>query len=154
MDARTTLIAQIDNRIGMLDQQYSYAVREDVDRPQLQAELNETVGRLQQDRSIRSRVMRLQQPEHITNTLGPRPIGGHPANTWDLAAGQLDQHHAAFQLADGLGPVRGLRMIPGFQHSRALTTNRIEAISQSITAQQREHRQQELSRSRGLGRSR
>ncbi len=147
-------IERYNTQIGVLDQQYAHAARQDRDRPRLQAELDETVERLQQDQAIRSRVMRLQQPEHITNTLGHRPIGGQPANTWALAAGQLDQHHAAFRLTHGLGPQRGLRMIPGFQHSRALTTKRIDAISQSIAHQQRELRQQELSRSRGLGRSR
>ncbi len=51
---------------------------------------------LDADLRVRTRIVSLEQPDHITGRIGYRPSPGAAAHRWDHAAGQLDQHHAAF----------------------------------------------------------
>jgi len=60
--------------------------------------------RLARDAHIRSRVARIEQPAGVVSVLGARPKPGPDSRAWDLAAGQIDQHRAAFGIEDGLGP--------------------------------------------------
>jgi conjugative relaxase-like TrwC/TraI family protein len=59
--------------------------------------------RLEYDLRIRTRITRLERPDAIANTIGDRPAPGPAARRWDIAAGRLAQHQAAFDIADGLG---------------------------------------------------
>ncbi len=78
-------------------------------RPDFEAKIDEIDGRLDHDLRIRTRITRLEPPDAIVNTIGDRPAPGPAARRWDIAAGRLAQHQAAFDIADGLGrPPRAL----------------------------------------------
>jgi len=59
---------------------------------------------LDHDLRIRTRVTRQERPTPIVAVLGVRPAHGQEARQWDLAAGHLAQHQAAFNVVDSLGP--------------------------------------------------
>ena len=73
-------------------------------RPEIEAEIGAIDDDRDHDFRIRTRVTRREQPEPIVAVLGVRPAHGHGARQWDLAAGELAQHQAAFDLVDVLGP--------------------------------------------------
>ena len=73
-------------------------------RPAHDATIAAINQRLAHDTRIRSRAARLERPTQLIETLGPRPAPGPAARSWDAAAGELDQHQAAFNVTDGLGP--------------------------------------------------
>ena len=73
-------------------------------RPQLEHELGAIEDQLTIDLRVRTSIARLDQPDAITEVLGRRPSPGPSARTWDVAAGRLAQHQAAFNIAEGLGP--------------------------------------------------
>jgi conjugative relaxase-like TrwC/TraI family protein len=72
-------------------------------RPSLASNVAAIDDRLSNDSRVRSRIARLEQPKAITGTLGDRPAPGPASRNWDLAAGRLAQHQAAFDIADGFG---------------------------------------------------
>ena len=73
-----------------------------VRRNDIEAELEEIDQQLGDDVRIRTRVTRLEQPDHIIGVLGPRP--SRDAVEWDEVAGRLAQHHAAHETPDKIGP--------------------------------------------------
>jgi len=72
-------------------------------RPDLEAKIDQIDARLDHDLRIRTRIARLEPPQAIVDTIGGRPAPGPSARQWDAAAGRLAQHHAAFDIIDGLG---------------------------------------------------
>jgi len=86
-------------------------------QPELRARVADIDHDLTADRRVRTRIARLEQPDSITQTLGPRPTRGPAADHWDLAASHLHQHHAAFNINHGLGPQ------PRYLEHSAYTTN-------------------------------
>jgi hypothetical protein len=73
-------------------------------RLRIQAEIATIDDDLDHDLRTRTRVTRREQPTPIVAVLGVRPAHGQEARQWDLAAGELAQHQAAFNVVDGLGP--------------------------------------------------
>ena len=73
-------------------------------RGDIDDQLADIDDQLAADLRIRTRVTRREQPEAVVALLGSRPEPGHEAHGWDMAAGRLAQHHAAFDLEAGLGP--------------------------------------------------
>jgi hypothetical protein len=72
-------------------------------RPSLASNVAAIDDRLSNDSRVRSRIARLEQPKAITDALGDRPPAGPASREWDLAAGRLAQHQAAFDIDDGFG---------------------------------------------------
>ena len=91
-------------------------------RPSLAANVAEIDDRLANDSRVRSRIARLEQPKAITRALGDRPPPGPASRDWDLAAGRLAQHQAAFDIGDGFGPR------PGHLDDNAYSQSRANAI--------------------------
>jgi hypothetical protein len=62
--------------------------------------------RLEDDRLARGTDRAAEPPAYVTDRLGPRPATRPAALLWEVAAGQLMQHHTAFALDEGspLGP--------------------------------------------------
>jgi hypothetical protein len=62
--------------------------------------------RLDDDRLARGTDRAAEPPAYVTDRLGPRPATRPAALLWEVAAGQLMQHHTAFELDQGspLGP--------------------------------------------------
>ena len=75
------------------------------------------------DRRIRTRQLRRNPPERVTNTIGERPARGERIRSWDHAVGYLDQHQSAHGLTAGLGPIQGPSITRTFLHSRALAAS-------------------------------
>jgi len=144
-------IDQLAGNLHDIDQRLHQAEQLDQQRPTLETELADIDGRLGDDRRIRTRQIRRDPPDHITNTIGPRPPGGQPSRAWDHAAGQLDQHHTAHNLADGLGPANEPRLSIGFRLSRALTQDATNDLDHALTRQRQQTREME---GPGLGISR
>ncbi len=105
-------------------------------RPAMQTQLADIDARLSDDRRTRVGQIRRNAPQRITGTLGHRPVGGEHAKRWDIAAGQLDQHHTAYGLTKGLGPTKGVKLPLGYLHSRALVDSEKRTLEQAIV---REH---------------
>jgi len=103
----------------------------------MQTQLDDIDYRLGDDRRIRTRHIRRDAPERITNTLGALPPGGEPSRAWDVAAGHLDQHQTAYGLSKGLGPTRGPKLPIGFLHSRSIAKATERNFEQAITLQRR-----------------
>ena len=72
-------------------------------RPDFETKINAIDEQLGHDLRIRTRITRLEAPDAIVNTIGDRPAPGPAARQWDIAAGRLAQHQAAFDIPDGLG---------------------------------------------------
>jgi chromosome segregation ATPase len=106
-------------------------------RPALQDRLDDITSRLDDDRHIRTRQIRHNTPDRITDTLGARPTRAQNAQAWDKAAGQVDQHQTAYGLSSGLGPARRTGLPAGYLHSRTQTENAERNYIQAITLQQR-----------------
>ena len=64
-------------------------------------------GTLSDDRRVRTRIARIDQPKAISGVLGDPPPPGRASRDWDLAAGHLAQHQATFGIDDGFGPRPG-----------------------------------------------
>jgi conjugative relaxase-like TrwC/TraI family protein len=74
--------------------------------------------RLSNDSRVRSRIARLEQPKSITGAIGDRPPPGPASRDWDLAAGRLAQHQAAFDIDDGFGRQPGYLDHSAYSQSR------------------------------------
>ena len=72
-------------------------------RKQLEVVVADVDERLAHDIKVRTRIARLDHPTAMTDTLGPRPRSSGRAAAWDVAAGRLHQHQAAFDIRDGIG---------------------------------------------------
>ena len=72
-------------------------------RPRMEATMDEIDARLERDLRIRTRITLAERPVAVVNLLGDRPRPGSAAREWDVAAGRLAQHQAAFDIAEGLG---------------------------------------------------
>ena len=96
--------AKAESRIADLEARRAEAVELLAVRPAHDATVAAINERLAQDARTRSRAARLEHPAHLVDSLGPRPTPGPAAHAWDAAAGELDQHQAAFSITDGLGP--------------------------------------------------
>jgi hypothetical protein len=88
-------------------------------RPELESRLEDVDSLLADDRRIRTRQLRRDPPERVTNTIGQRAAKGDRIRAWDTALGYLDQHQTAHGLRAGLEPVRGPSATKAFLHSRA-----------------------------------
>ena len=122
----------IDQQHG-IDKRLTRAETLDKRRPAMETQLNDITDRLGGDRRNRSRGTRRQPPERIIGTLGRRPHQAKPGQTWDIAAGQLDQHQTAYGLSRGLGSTRGPRLPVGFLFSRGIAQDAARAVDQAIT---------------------
>jgi conjugative relaxase-like TrwC/TraI family protein len=78
--------------------------------------------RLGHDLRIRTRTVSLEQPDHITDLIGERPAPSTAARGWDLAAGQLDQHQAAYEIGRiGNDPIdRATRLARSYEIERII----------------------------------
>jgi len=122
----------IEQQLG-IDKRLTRAETLDKRRPAMETQLNDITDRLGDDRRNRSRGVRRQPPGHIIDTLGRRPHQAKPGRTWDIAAGQLDQHQTAYGLEQGLGSTKGPQLQLGFLHSRSITQEASRAIEQAIS---------------------
>ena len=134
---RVDKINAVEGRIADLEQRLAQAHKLDQRRPTMQTQLDDIDSRLGDDCRIRTRQIRRDPPERITNTLGARPAGGEPSRAWDVAAGQLDQHQTAFGIAKGLGPTRGIKPLIGFLHSRSIAKAAECNFEQAVTLERR-----------------
>ena len=73
-------------------------------RPELETTIRGIDGQIDRDLRIRTRITKTEQPTAVTELLGERPAPGPAARNWDLAAGRLAQHQAAYNITTGLGP--------------------------------------------------
>ncbi|MDG2025938.1 MAG: MobF family relaxase [Acidimicrobiales bacterium] len=146
-----TNIDQLADKIHDIDRRLHQAEQLDQQRPTLDTQLADIDARLGDDRRIRTRQIRRDPPDHITNTLGLRPAGGDASLAWDHAAGQLDQHQTAHNLTNGLGPANEPTLSNGFRLSRTLTQHATTDLDHAITRQQQQTHQIE---GPGLGISR
>ena len=147
----TAQIDQLSNKMHDIDRRLHRAENLEETRPAMETRLADIGDRLGDDRRNRSRGIRREQPERVTESLGRRPSGGEPARSWDIAAGQLDQHQTAFGLERGLGPARGARLPLGFLHSRGLVEDANRGFEQAI-GQQRQIAREIEGPALGIGR--
>ena len=89
------------------------------------ADIDQQLG---DDLRIRTRIVSLEQPDHIVNIIGERPAPGNAALEWDRVAGQIDQHLDAYQ-HDSIGTDA---------IDRAAETTRLRQIEQIIQPYQRQ----------------
>ena len=111
-----------------LRQGHADARRANFRRPEMESRLQDVDSQLADDRRVRTRQLRRNPPERVTNTIGERPAKGDRIQSWDNAVGYLDQHQSAHGLAAGLGPTQGPSMTRAFLQSRAhaaSTANRL-----------------------------
>ncbi|MBT8240606.1 MAG: hypothetical protein KJN63_05210, partial [Acidimicrobiia bacterium] len=131
---RQTEIARLDDKLDNLSQRLVNAQQLHTEQPALETRLAHITSRLDNDANIRAHQIRANTPDHITDTLGARPTGGHHAQAWDHTAGRLDQHQTAHHLNSGLGPKPPHTHSTGFDHSQGLVTAAIQNLTQ-----QRQH---------------
>ncbi len=101
--------------------------------PTLKAEVVDLAKQLDDDRHIRSRIVRRDAPERVVDVLGERPPGGEPSRAWDRAAGQLDQHQAAFGVDDG-----SAGRSDGFAHSFDRVTSMGRELERTVTQERQQ----------------
>ncbi len=136
-----TDISQLDKTIhdetGRLDElrhDLADARRLNARRPEMETHLHDVDSQLADDRRIRTRQLRRNPPERVTDTIGERPVKGDRIRAWDNAVGYLDQHHAAHGLKAGLGPIQGPTVTRAFLHSRSARRLDSERASPGTTA--------------------
>lgn len=106
-------------------------------RPDLETRLSDITERLDDDTTIRSRQIRRDPPDRITDILDSRPAGGKTARAWDNTAGRLDQHQTAYGLTTGIGPNHKPTVPDGFHHSRLVVAAAMRNLNQATNQQQR-----------------
>ena len=117
-------------QLGELRHDLADARRLNARRPELETRLHDIDWQLTNDRRIRTRQLRRDPPERITDAIGQRPVEGDRIRTWDNAVGYLDQHQAAHDLTAGLGPSQGPSITRAFLHSRALAASTANRLTQ------------------------
>ncbi len=123
----------------LIDQQHGIDKRltrsENLDKrcPAMETQLTDITDRLGDDRRNRSRGVRREPPGRVIDALGRRPHEAKPGRTWDIAAGQLDQHQTAYGLSRGLGSTKGPKLPLGFLFSRGITQDAARAVDQAVT---------------------
>ncbi len=135
MRTYTASIGKHTADITGLERNLAAAKRLDQRRPAITVNLRDLDHRLGDDRRVRSRTIRRDPPDRITNTIGRRPRSGEPARAWDVAAGQLDQHQTTFNIARGIGPTRPPRLGIGYLFSRKLTDQAVRPVIRTIDRQ-------------------
>ena len=96
----------------------------------MEGRLHDVDSQLADDRRIRTRQLRRNPPERVTDAIGQRPVKGDRIRAWDNAVGYLDQHHAAHGLTAGLGPTQGPSVTRAFLHSQALAASTANKLTQ------------------------
>ncbi len=117
-------------RLDALRHDLADARRLNARRPEMETRLHDVDSQLADDRRIRTRQLRRNPPERVTDAIGQRPVKGDRIRPWDTALGYLDQHQSAHGLTAGLGPVQGPSVTKAFPHSRApavSTANKLTA---------------------------
>ncbi|MFN3217907.1 MAG: MobF family relaxase [Acidimicrobiales bacterium] len=151
MRRHAAAIKTFDGHIARLERRLDQARVRDQRRPAMTTELTDVSDRLGDDRTIRSRQLRGDTPDRITDTLGNRPRSADHARTWDTAASHLDQHQTAFRLSTGLGPAPRMGLPVGYAHSRTITETAERAYQQGIALERRQSIQRQ-GPSMGIGR--
>ncbi len=131
---QTAGIEKLIDQQHEIDKQLTRAETLNQRRRALETRLGDITDRLSDDRHTRSRGIRRQPPRRITDTLGRRPHQAKSGRTWDIAAGQLDQHQTAYGLERGLGPTRGPRLPLGYLHSRRIAQHAARSVDQAISS--------------------
>ncbi len=91
-------------------------------RPSLASTVAAIDDRLSNDSRVRSRIARLEQPKCHHRSPRQRPPPGPASRDWEIAAGRLAQHQAAFDIDDGFGRQ------PGYLDDSAYCQSRASAI--------------------------
>jgi conjugative relaxase-like TrwC/TraI family protein len=91
-------------------------------RPDIDAEIGEIDAHLDHDLRLRTRVAYREQPDAILDVLGPRPNAGPESRQWDLAAGWLARHQAAFDITNGVWPAPYYDDRSAYRHSHKAVT--------------------------------
>ncbi len=86
-----------DRRIDTLNTSLADAGALLADRAPLDSKLASIDQQLSDDLRIRTRIVSLEQPDHVVNAIGERPAPGTAARDWDHVAGQLARHLDAYQ---------------------------------------------------------
>jgi conjugative relaxase-like TrwC/TraI family protein len=121
-------IDRADHRIAALKTHLVEAQAALADRAPLDSTLAAIDQQLSDDLRIRTRIVSLEQPDHIVNIISERPAPGSAAREWDHVAGQLDQHLDAYQ-HDSIGTDT---------IDRTTETMRLQQIEQIIQPYQRQ----------------
>ncbi len=96
VDAAATTL----DRLGPVEASATAVLRR---RPELEATIGGIDEQIERDLRIRTRITRAERPAAVVDALGERPSPGPATRDWDVAAGRLAQHQAAFDITDGLG---------------------------------------------------
>ena len=97
-------------------------------RPEMEATTRGVVGQIERGLRIRTRITKAERPTAVIDLLGERPAPGPAARNWDLAAGRLAQHQAAFNIADGLGRRPSYLDHNAYTESRASVEERFQPL--------------------------
>jgi conjugative relaxase-like TrwC/TraI family protein len=122
-------IERADHRTAALKTHLVEARAVLADRAPLDSMLADIDQQLSDDLRIRTRIVSLEQPDHILNIIGERPAPGSAAREWDHVAGQLDQHFDAYR-HDSIGTDA---------IDRATETTRLHQIERIIQPYQQRH---------------
>ncbi|MDP8950153.1 MAG: hypothetical protein M3N00_07925, partial [Actinomycetota bacterium] len=96
-----TELHELDAKEATLKDRLSRASLDMQAGPDLVGESHTIARRLDEDRRARGTSRATEAPTYVVDRLGPRPSAGPTAALWEDAAGQLMQHHTAFDLEDG-----------------------------------------------------
>ena len=121
-------ISDVEKRMRDREARLAQAREVEVKRPQLLKQFDEAVRRLDEDRDLRSDRLRQNPSEQIIGHLGKRPKDNAIASKWDKAAGQLDQHHAAFDQDQLSGAGKTEIDQSGVEHSQQLSLEAFSAL--------------------------
>ena len=75
---------------------------------------------------------RREQPQAVVGVLGPRPSYGHDASRWDVVAGRLSQHQAAFNIDDGLGSYPGYYTRSAYRDSHQAIADLLQPVERPV----------------------
>ncbi len=118
------------DRLDKLRHDLAGARRLKARRPEMEHRLHDVDSQLADDRRIRTRQLRRNPPERVTDAIGQRPAKGDRIRAWDTALGYLDQHQSAHGLTAGLGPIQGPSVTRAFLHSRAFAASTAAKLAQ------------------------
>jgi hypothetical protein len=107
IDETRSKVNDADVTLAGIDQRVAAAEALLRNRDGMESALEEIDERVERDLHIRTRITRAERPATVVDLLGERPSPGPAARAWDVVAGRLAQHRAAFDITDGLGPPPG-----------------------------------------------